>query len=208
MYNLEQIVEGAIWVTPGYLELLRHHRVWDYSARNCAALRDLSVHEPRHVALGYSVALERISPSVEDIDVLFYGVYNERRLAVLRSLAKRGLKVVHANGVYGKERDDLVARARIVLNVHFYEQSRLEVPRCFYLMANGRFVLSEASPDTEETGFAGGMAFAPYAELESACVWYLEHAAERAAVAAAGRDLLHKRPQSALLVPALAALGG
>jgi hypothetical protein len=52
------------------------------------------------------------------------------------------------------------------------------------------------------------MAFAPYAELESACVWYLEHAAERAAVAAAGRDLLHKRPQSALLVPALAALGG
>lgn len=116
--------------------------------------------------------------------------------------------MVHANGVYGKERDDLVARARIVLNVHFYEQSRLEVPRCFYLMANGRFVLSEASPDTEETGFAGGMAFAPYAELESACVWYLGHAAERATIAAAGRDLLHKRPQSALLAPAVAALGG
>ena len=78
VYNLEQIVEGAIWVTPGYLELLRRHRVWDYSARNCAALRDLSVREPRHVPLGYSVALGRISPSVEDIDVLFYGVYNER----------------------------------------------------------------------------------------------------------------------------------
>lgn len=208
LYNLEQIVEGAIWVTPGYLDLLRRHRVWDYSAQNCAALRDLSVREPRHVPLGYSAVLERISPSVEDIDVLFYGVYNERRLAVLRNLARRGLKVVHANGVYGKERDDLIARARIVLNVHFYGQSRLEVPRCFYLMANGRFVLSEASPDKEETGLAGGMAFAPYAELESACLWYLEHSAERAAVAAAGRDILRGRPQSALLAPAVAALGG
>jgi len=208
VYNLEQIVEGAIWVTPGYLDLLRRHRVWDYSAQNCAALRDLNVREPQHVSLGYAAALERIVPVTEDIDVLFYGVYNERRLAVLRSLAKRGLKVVHANGVYGKERDHLIARARIVLNVHFYQQSRLEVPRCFYLMANGRFVLSETSPDAEEAGFAGGIAFAQYGELESACIRYLENAEERAAVAAAGRDLMRKRPQSALLAPVVAALSG
>jgi len=51
VYNLEQIVEGAIWVTPGYLELLRHHRVWDYSARNCAALRDLLHKRPQSALL-------------------------------------------------------------------------------------------------------------------------------------------------------------
>lgn len=208
LYNLEQIVEGAIWVTPAYLDLLCRHRVWDYSARNCAALRNLGVREPLHVPLGYAAVLERIAPAAEDIDALFYGVYNERRLALLERLSRCGLKVVHANGVYGRERDALIARSRIVLNLHFYGESRLEVPRCFYLMANGRFVLSETSPDAEETGLAGGMAFAPYEKMEEACARYLGQPEERAAIAEAGREVLRKRPQSALLAPAVLALAG
>jgi hypothetical protein len=204
LYNLEQIVDGALWVTAAYLESLRRHEVWDYSARNCAALRTRGVADARHVPLGHAASLERIAPAPEDIDVLFYGVSNDRRVALLRRLSERGLKVVHANGVYGDERDALIARARIVLNVHFYEQARLEVPRCFYLMANGRFVLSESSADAEETGLAGGMAFAPYEELEEACLRYLADPARRSAIAEAGRELLRGRPQSALLARALA----
>ncbi|HZF19421.1 MAG TPA: glycosyltransferase [Burkholderiales bacterium] len=207
VYNLEQIVEGAIWVTPGYIERLRRHRVWDYSAQNVVALAAIGAREALHVPLGHAAALERIAPAAEDIDVLFYGAYNERRLALLERLSRAGWKVARSNGLYGAERDALVARSRIVLNVHYYdEQSRLEVPRCFYLMANGRFVLSETSPDAESTGLAGGMAFAPYARLEEACARYLDRPAERAAIAAAGRDLLRSRPQSALLAPAVAAL--
>jgi len=207
VYNLEQIVDGAMWVTPNYLELLRRHRVWDYSAQNVAALAAMGLREALHVPLGHAAALERIAPASEDIDVLFYGAYNERRLALLERLSRAGWKVARSNGLYGAERDALVARSRIVLNVHYYdEQSRLEVPRCLYLMANGRFVLSETSPDAESTGFASGMAFAPYARLEEACARYLDRPAERAAIAAAGRDLLRSRPQSALLAPAVAAL--
>jgi hypothetical protein len=206
VYNLEQIVDGAMWVTPNYLDLLCRHRVWDYSAQNCSVLRTLGVREALHVPLGHAVALERIAPAAEDIDVLFYGAYSERRVALLERLSRAGWKVTRSNGAYGAERDAVVARSRIVLNVHYYEQSRLEVPRCFYLMTNGRFVLSETSPDAEDTGLAGGMAFAPYARLEEACARYLERPAERAAIAAAGRDLLRRRPQSALLAPAVAAL--
>lgn len=206
VYNLEQIVDGAMWVTPRYLELLRRHRVWDYSARNCAALEHLGVHQSVHVPIGHAPSLERIAPAREDVDVLFYGAYSARRLRLLARLEQLGWSVVRSNGVYGEERDALVARARIVLNVHYYEQSRLEVPRCFYLMANGRFILSETSPDTAETGLDSGIAFSPYDGLESACARYLERPAERAAVAAAGRELLRARPQSALLAPAVAAL--
>jgi len=206
VYNLEQIVDGAIWVTPQYLELLRRHRVWDYSARNCSALESLGVRRPAHVPLGHAPSLERIAPAHEDIDVLFYGAYSARRLALLERLEQRGWSVVRSNGVYGEERDALVARARIVLNVHCYEESRLEVPRCLYLMANGRFILSETSPDAGETGLLSGIAFAPYDGLEAACARYLERPAERAAVAAAGREALRARPQSALLAPAVAAL--
>lgn len=208
LFNLEQIVQGALWLTADYLERLRRHRVWDYSGRNVAALAQMGVREASHVPLGHAAALERIARAEEDIDVLFYGIYNERRLSILRRLAARAWKVHCVNGVYGQERDALIARSRIVLNLHFYGESRLEVARCFYLLVNGRFLLSEESPDAGETGLAGGIAFARYDKIEAACAWYLEHPAERAAIAQAGRDLLRKRPQSALLAPAVAALGG
>jgi len=207
VYNLEQIVEGALWVTPSYLELLRRHRVWDYSARNIAALGAMGLRAVQ-APLGYAKILERVPDAAQDIDVLFYGVYNERRLAPIRRLAARGWKVSWVNGVYGEERDRLIARSRIAINVHFYGESRLEVARCFYLLANGRFVLSEESLDAGETGLAEGIAFAPYEKLEDACAWYLERPAERAAIAEAGRALLRKRPQAELLAPAVAALGG
>jgi hypothetical protein len=206
VYNLEQIVDGAMWVTPRYLELLRRHRVWDYSARNCSALEHLGVQRPVHVPIGHAPSLERIAPAREDIDVLFYGAYNARRLTLLARLEQRGWSVARSNGIYGEERDALVARARIVLNVHYYEQSRLEVPRCFYLMANGRFILSETSPDAAETGLDPGIAFATYEGMEDACARYLERPEERSRVAAAARDLLRARPQPALLAPAVAAL--
>jgi hypothetical protein len=208
LFNLEQIVQGALWLTENYLERLRRHRVWDYSARNVAALALMGVRDAAHVPLGHAQALERIARAEEDIDVLFYGIYNERRLSLLRRFAARGWKVHCVNGVYGTERDALIARSRIVLNLHFYGESRLEVARCFYLLANGRFVLSEDSPDVGETGLAGGIAFAPYDKIEEACAWYLERPAERAAIAQAGRELLRKRPQSALLGPAVSALVG
>ena len=207
LFNLEQIVPGAMWVTPRYLELLRTHRVWDYSLRNIAALREAGVANTAHVPVGYAPVLERIVPQSENIDVLFYGAYCERRTALVQRFGDRGWRARYAFGTYGGERDELIARSKVVLNVHFYEQARLEVARCFYLLANGRFILSEESPDTEETGFAGGIAFARYEGLEEACRRYLEDPAERAAISAKGRDLVRKRPQAALLSPAVAALG-
>jgi len=207
VYNLEQIVDGSMWVTPSYIDVLRRHRVWDYSARNIAALAAMGLRNAVHVPLGHAKVLERVPQAEEDIDVLFYGVYNERRLAPIRRLAERGWKVTWVNGVYGEERDRLIARSRVAINVHYYGESRLEVARCFYLLANGRFVLSEESLDAGETGLAEGIAFAPYEKLEEACAWYLERPAQRAAIAEAGRMLLKKRPQAELLAPAVAALG-
>jgi len=206
LFNLEQIVPGALWVTQDYIERLRVHRVWDYSARNISAMERLGIRKLTHVPLGHASVLERIPRRDEDIDVLFYGVTNERRTAALRRLSDRGWKVSWINGIYGEERDELIARSRIVVNIHFYEESRLELARCLYLLANGRFVLSETSPDAEESGLAGGMAFCAYEGIEEACAWYLEHPEARAAVAAAGSAALRRRPQSALLAPAVAAL--
>lgn len=92
--------------------------MWDYSAANVARLAALGV-AALHVPIGYHPVLARIERAAEDLDVLFYGSLNERREAVLDGLEARGLQVASVFGVYGAERDALIARAKLVLNVHY-----------------------------------------------------------------------------------------
>ncbi len=58
-----------------------------------------------------------------EIDVLFYGWLNRAPPAILGGLRAAGLKVVHLFGAYGEERDAAIANAKVLLNLHFYEDS-------------------------------------------------------------------------------------
>jgi hypothetical protein len=100
IYNTEHF--SFISLRPHYMDLLRSHEVWDYSRDNADRLPALIGKEVRYVPLGFVPELARIDKApVEDIDVLFYGSYNPRRVAVLDELRNSGLNVHHAYGVYG-----------------------------------------------------------------------------------------------------------
>ncbi len=190
IFNLEQ--HGSPWMTAGYLNLLRTHRVWDYSATNIEQLRALGVERIEHVPLGYHQCLTRIEPAREDVDVLFYGSMNTRRNAVLNQLTERGLKAVNVFGWYGRDRDALIASSKIVLNMHFYPSSVFESVRVSYLLANKRCVVSERGNDDD---FEGGVAFADYIGLAERCHQLVRDDAERARIAAAGFEIMRARPQ-------------
>lgn len=202
LFNLEQVIPGAIWLTGPYLELMKRYQVWDYSAANVDALRARGIENVAYVPVGYAESLARIAPQTEDIDVLFYGCMNDRRRQILEQLARR-FRVEFLFGVFGEERDRKIARSKIVLNMHFYEGARLEVARCFYLLINGRFVLTEDSGDMAASGLAGGMAVAAYAGLADRCAFYLAAAHRRARIARRGHDLMKARPQKTLLLGVL-----
>jgi len=205
LYNLEQVQEGSPWFGPELLELYRRHPVWDYSRQNVEALARLGLPRPRLVPLGFVPELCRIAPAEEDIDVLFYGSVNERRRGVLEELARRGVRVHAAFGVYGAERDRLVARSRLVLNVHYYEAKVFEIVRVSYLLANRRAVVSETgSEPVEERGFDGAIAFAPYARLVETCLALLGDAEARRRLGEAGLAAMQARPQAEYLRAALA----
>lgn len=98
------------------------------------------------VPLGFVPALQRPLPRQEkDIDVLFFGSQNARRKAVLAECERIGLKVVNAFGVFGSRLDDLIARSRVVLNLHFYQESMFEYCRVIPLMHKRALVVSEPS---------------------------------------------------------------
>jgi len=205
LYNLEQIEPGSSWLTPELLDLFRRYEVWDYSARNAARYPDLGLKAPRVVPVGYVPELTRIAPAQEDIDVLFYGSMNERRKSVLDQLAATGLRVHTAFGVYGAARDQLVARAKVVLNVHYYEAKVFEVVRVSYLLANGRCVVSERGSDlAEESEFEKAVAFAPYGDLVDTCVRLCRDEQARRQVASEGQRLFRQRDARLPLAAALA----
>jgi hypothetical protein len=106
--------------------------------------------------------------------VLFYGSINERRWHIIQSLKAHGVRTETVFGVYGNERDKLIARSKILLNVHFYEAKVFEVVRVSYLLANQRFVISERGANLlEEDTFSGGVVFADYNDLVKTCLDFL-----------------------------------
>jgi hypothetical protein len=200
IYNLEQIFPGSPWLDPKLLELFRQYALWDYSRQNLEQLAKLGITRVQHLPIGYVPQLTRIPASDEDIDVLFVGSINERRKHILLKLRKRGLNVKAAFGVYGTERDRLIARAKIALNLHYYEGKVFEIVRVSYLLANRRFVVSERGNDaSEESAFESGVAFADYDGLVDACIAYLGDPQERRRIAEAGLAIMSQRNEAELL---------
>ncbi len=183
IYQLAQLSEigGAISeeIELGWREA---RSVWDCSLENIEIFKTGEI-DARHLPIGYHPALETIKPAAEqDIDVLFYGSLNDRRSALIDEL-KEGARVETLFGSYGKERDSIIGRSKIILNVHFFENQVMEQPRVSFLINNGCFVVSEASP---EDPYPECMVTAGYWELANICKYYVERTGERSEVARAG----------------------
>ena len=114
-----------------------------------------------------------------------------------RKLAKAGLRTNFAAGVYGSERDALIARAKVVLNVSQFEHdSRFDQVRLSYLLANKKCIVSEGGIDPAlEQQYAAGVTFAPYDELVAECVYLCTVAAERELMERRGFDFFSRRLQ-------------
>jgi hypothetical protein len=205
LYNFEQMYQNPVQMRPSYIELMKRFPTWDYSARNIATLEKLGV-SARLCGVGYMPALTRIAPApVKDIDVLFIGSINPRRAHVLQEIQAQGARVEVAFNCYGTERDALIARAKIVLNLHFYPAKLLEMVRVSYLLANKAFVVSETGLETElEAPFQGGIAFAGYDGLAQACLRLLGQDSVRDRIAAKGFEQMRALSQVDMLKRALA----
>jgi hypothetical protein len=203
LYNLEQIDAASTWITPSYLALLRRFSVWGYSARNIAALEKLGI-TARLCGIGYMPGLSRIASAPKDADVLFIGSINERRVRVLDAIAATGARVATGFDVYGARRDAMIARARIVLNLHYYEARVFEIVRVSYLLANRACVVSEEGADGDlEAPLKDGIAFASYENLAATCSRLLADETARAALAQRGFERMSALSQVAMLERAL-----
>jgi hypothetical protein len=127
---------------------------------------------------------------------------NERRHRILNALGERGLNVIHLFDVYGQERDTAIARAKVVLNMHYYETAIFEVVRVSYLLANGVCVVTEGmTDDIDLAPFAGGLAIADETELVERCAELVADERQRESLAMRGFRIMSSRWQADLIKP-------
>lgn len=200
--NLEQVSDDSAWLQRDYMDIMRAFPVVDYSRRNRDNLAAKGITHAQLLGIGYSPVLTRIAPAPEkDIDVLFYGSTNERRLVILKALHSQGIRVVPLFNVYGPERDVAIARAKIVINIHHYSSNVFEIVRVSYLLANSACVVTEGNPrDPDVQPFLSGLAVTPYEDLVARCRALLADEDARRTMAEAGLAAIRTMPQSKMLM--------
>lgn len=213
--NFEQMIPGSNAMNEGYLGLLRRCYLWEYSKSNFHRYTSEDVNVVDYVPLAYDadadpiIPLSAILPDAEqDIDVVFFGALTERRLAVIHELQERGIRVVHnpSDTVWStQQRDDYLQRAKLVLNLHTWGNSRVvEIARLSILFRRRKAVVCELYPDSEiDPALRDAVAGAPYARLADTVQALLAAPTERAALERKGLDIFSLQSQSALIGPAL-----
>lgn len=168
---------GSTWFKKGlYEKLIDSLGVWDFSPRLNKKWLDMGVNShyvpiriPMDLFVGSVNDEVHFSGIHKDIDVLFYGGRHRRRVDLERKIKKTFPKkkiVFRYYDLFGEERENFIARSKIVLNTHFWTESSLETHRIEYLLARGKCVISEGSMDVDlDEEYSSAVVFCKYEEM-------------------------------------------
>jgi hypothetical protein len=195
--NTEQIYDSGYATTEIFRNYLKNNIYWDYSTSN-----EKLTNNPSYYQFGFCNKNEHLHEYLDDshhnIDVLFIGSPSKERKAIEKALNstkdKNGnpLVVKFVHDVYGKDKIQLMAKAKIVLNLHYYRY--FEIVRVGYLLNNHRFVISEVSPNDDEwSDLHPGFVRCEYTQVVDTCLTYLADYASRKIIADRGYQLYQNR---------------
>jgi ubiquinone/menaquinone biosynthesis C-methylase UbiE/GR25 family glycosyltransferase involved in LPS biosynthesis len=148
LVQMEQVT-ASNWVDDAYLDLMRESlAILDYSRDNISALirRGLTLKQIYYVPIR---PIRRTEKSIKerDIDVLFYGsIASERRNRYINALSKK-VRIQVDSDVFGMSLHDILARTKVVVNIHYYENALLETTRLSEALSHGTHVVSEEAID-------------------------------------------------------------
>lgn len=150
-------------------------RIFDFSPENVRQLRDLGISRVDFLRTPVPWGSLVKHPKIEkDIDVLFFGAMNKRRSNTLSRID--GRLCVRCNDLHGNEKLNVIRRSKIVVNIHYHEDSRLETHRLELLCALGSCVVSERSTCKKlDNDFSKSVVFTSIENIPRVCKIILEH---------------------------------
>ena len=158
IYQLEQSVSSG-WFTAEYINILKDSfAVLDYALVNIDFLKQRSVIYPHVHYLPIGSSEDYGSKAIvinKAFDVLFYGGITAGRQRMLSALQEH-FDVCIVSDVFGEKMQELIKSARIVINLHFYENALLETTRIQECLSLGVPVVSESAQDQDDYPEIGG----------------------------------------------------
>lgn len=161
--------------------------MWSYTPASTAAAKQLgksATFVPFGYAPYYEEAFRRSTGGrtfTQDIDVLFFGWLSDRRKRILDRLSERGMNVhivSHKAIVVKEELDKLLARSKIVLGLHVYDDPDAQIAdfaRFDYLLSNRLFAIHERpSAEARHLEFERNVTTCEYDDIPDTCAFYLE----------------------------------
>lgn len=154
VFQMEQSISSR-WFTDDYIKLLESSlAVLDYSLVNIENLVKKGIIYPHvyYIPIGASSAYGGNSLVCnKKHDVLFYGdsLSSPRRRKMLEALSK-SYSVTIVGETFGQDMIDILNQARVIVNIHYYENALLETPRIQECLSLGLTVVSESSQDQSD----------------------------------------------------------
>lgn len=160
VYQLEQIRSNMF--TKEYYKLLRLSKyIFDFSEANNFYYNQI---RSQVIINNFPICLEYNNFDSE-FDILFYGELNIRRSTILNHLKKYcNLDIKVVSDILGEEKNNLIKKCKIVLNLHFYQNACLETCRINEVLKYNKIVISEEPKDEDFLN----------KELYSECVQYVD----------------------------------
>lgn len=184
-------------------QVANKYQVWDYSQGNVEALNALNPRFPLHYTpLSYAPTLEKLPRNLEqDVDVLYYGMLKMPfRSDTLREVGVvgpdfTGLSVMSLTNVWGKMRDEFIARSKVVLNISVGEGDIFEIVRVSYLLANRKAVVcvSPDGHDEVEDDLRETLKFVTLEQAHGVCQQLADDATAREQYASLGYETFRRR---------------
>jgi GR25 family glycosyltransferase involved in LPS biosynthesis len=150
VYQLEQNTSGARWFTDDYFSLLnKAQSVLEFSASNVPNMqRHLNVRKVTYLPAYPDASQYFVENHRKSIDILFYGAVDgsPRRSDILNEVKnafgnKFTIKV--CTNLFGDKLYGVIRKAKLVINIHYYEGSSELEPRILEALSLGVPVLTE-----------------------------------------------------------------
>ncbi|MBK7000791.1 MAG: hypothetical protein IPH35_12730 [Rhodoferax sp.] len=176
LYNLEQYSMVNMKQYKLLEIVAERFQIWDYSLGNVRRWNELNPKFPAYYAkVSFAPSLMKIAPSEsEDIDILYIGcagpIRAESLITTCSTISRHSL--VTLSNIWDKQRDDFIARSKLVLNVRSeHPMFRIfEIVRVSYYLANRKAVVCELVPQLEiEEDLRNLLRFVPREDMGAAC---------------------------------------
>lgn len=149
-FQMEQTVSERWFNSANMRKLEKALLILDYSIENIKNLsKKISTSKLYYQPIGCTLLKKEKQQDLLEYkyDIIFYGdTNNQRRKLYIEEISKKyNIKII--NNLFGEEMWKELSQARIVLNIHYYENALLETTRLYECLSNHTLIISEKSSD-------------------------------------------------------------